>query len=112
MDEQVIRDLERVFDVSEIRTTTGQVMTSPSSISRDTVVKLVKEFPLDTVLRDLGVIAARELASFIEALALRPADYAGVEDIGSIVAERIMQALGRDSESFLGTFTAQLRTRG
>lgn len=112
MKKTLIADLQEVFGVSEVATTTGFVMVRPSSISNELVAKVVREFPLEAVLKDLGVVAARELANYIEAMAMRPADYAGMPDLGIVVAERIMQALGKDSEAFTDALTAQLRNRG
>jgi hypothetical protein len=107
-----IQDLEAVFGVSEVKTTTARVMTLPSTLTRELVTKVVQEFPLEAILRDLGTVTARELADYIETLALRPADYAGLPDLGSLVSERIMRALGKDSEVFLEALTTHLRLRG
>lgn len=112
MQKKAIKDLEAVFGLNEIKTTTGFVMVQPSSISHELVLKVVKEFPLDTIMKDLGVVVARELANYIEAMAMRPADYAEVEDLGTVVGDRIMQALGKDSQIFTDALRAQLRVRG
>ena len=107
-----LKDLSDVFGVVEVKTTAAKVMTSPSSISKELVTKILSEFPLDNVLRDLGVIVARELANFIEAHALRPADYADLPDLGDVLSERVMQELGKSPEAFTTGLVAQLKLRG
>lgn len=112
MSGSAVRDLEAVFGVSEVKTSAAKVMTSPSSISKELVTKIMKEFPLDVVFRDLGVACARELANFIEAHALRPADYAELPELGEMLSERLMQELGKDPQAFTTALLDHLRLRG
>jgi hypothetical protein len=112
MSGSTVRDLEAVFGVSEVKTSAAKVMTSPSSISKELVTKIMKEFPLDVVFRDLGVACARELANFIQAHALRPADYAELPDLGEMLSERLMQELGKDPQAFTVALIEHLRLRG
>lgn len=105
-----IEDLRTVF--SEWGLSTGEVMVRPDQLSKNVVAKLVSEFPLERVLYELGVIAARELANSIEALALRPADYVDLPDLAEDMSERLMQELGRSPDTFSNSFLAELRNRG
>lgn len=101
-------DLRSVFETLD----TGAVMAAPNTLTKQLVSKIVKEFSLDNVLRDLGVLTATELANSIESRALRPADYAELPDLAEMISERLMQELGRDLEIFNTAFLSQLRNRG
>lgn len=103
-------DLRAVF--GEWGPSTGDVMIAPNTLAKEVVAKVVKSFPLDKVLYELGIIAARELANNIEALALRPADYANLPDLSETMSERLMQELGKDPDMFANAFLTELRNRG
>jgi hypothetical protein len=105
--DQVLADLRSVFEGIA-----GMVMTSTDSISRELVTRIVKEFPLEETLRDLGVVAARELANHIESKGLRPAAYAELPNLSEIISERLMQELGKEPQVFTDAFLVQLRARG
>lgn len=114
-----VEDLDQIFGsdkprrvLSELRPVTGDVLVSPSELSRRLVKKIVRELPLNNILQDLGAIVARELADFIDASALRPADYADLPDLGEVLSERVMQELGRDPDAFSEALRNQLRLRG
>jgi hypothetical protein len=92
---------------------TGTVLTKPSTISDEVVEKLVCELPLKQALKDLGAVAAREVANAIETVALRPADYADLPDLPEKLAERLVAALeGKGLECFVESFVEHLRNRG
>jgi len=112
MSRSVLQDLGEVFGIAEVKTTAARVMTSPSSVTKELVNKIAKEFPLEGVMRDFGLVVARELANFIEAHALRPADYADLPDLGEALSERLMQELGKNPDTFTQALAAQLRLRG
>ena len=108
----VLEDLQDVFGEWVLRST-GQVMNSPSTISGEIACSVASEMDLDRVVKDLGIVAARELADRLESHALRPADYAVLDDIGQIVAKRLVSALrGNFMEVFLKSFQTTLRGRG
>lgn len=90
---------------------TGRVLTSPSRLSREKATKVCEEFPLDSVLRDLGAVAARELATALEGLNLRPADYAD-QDFQKVLAKRIADAVKSNPDAFAKAVTEQLKLRG
>jgi hypothetical protein len=87
-------------------------MTSPNSLTKELVCRIVKEFSLDTVFRDLGILVATALANTIESRGLRPADYAELPDLADDLSERLMQELGRNPDTFALAFLTQLRNRG
>lgn len=105
--DSALTDLRSVFEQS-----TGTVLITPDSISKDLVSKIVKEFPLEAVIRDIGVVAARELANHIEAKGLRAAGYAELPNLSETMSERLMQELGKEPQVFTDAFLTQLRARG
>lgn len=112
MSDDTLRDLAAVFGVTEVKTSAARVMNAPSTISKELVTKILKEFPLETVLHDLGIVVARELSNFVEAHALRPADYADLPNLGEVLSERLMQELGKDPDTFTQALVEYLKLRG
>lgn len=89
---------------------TSKVLTTPSSDLKKQVTTLVRSIPMDKLLREVGVVAARCVAEELEAHALRPADFASL-DLGSVLAARIANKV-RKSDEFADSFRAHMRRRG
>ena len=90
---------------------TGAVLTQPSGIDMELASQVLRQVSLDAVNRDLGVIAAREVADELERQGLRAADFANLPDFPAVVARRIVARLSR-SESFAEAFRQHLGMRG
>lgn len=89
---------------------TAQVLTTPSERDKKIALELVNELSTDLVLRDLAIIAAREVANVLESNGMRAADYADVADLPEKVAGMIKAKIG--SEYFLEALRDHLRGRG
>lgn len=72
---------------------------------------LADQVDLDGVLRDIGTIMARALADDLQQRALKPSDYANIEDLSVVLAARLAKALPK-SEAFARAFAEQLLMRG
>jgi hypothetical protein len=110
-------ELRRVFGLplpktEGIATTTGQVLTLPSGVSREQAYRCVKEYPLEGVLRDLATVAARDLADEMSQAGLRASDYADEEGLPKLLADRIIEELKAAPEVFEQTVRDQLKMRG
>lgn len=90
---------------------TAAVLTSPSKIDRELVAQVVKQVPLDAICKDIGAVAAREIANALQQYGLRPADFTDQPDLPAMVAKRIVGRLIR-SEEFSRSFTKYLSMRG
>lgn len=112
MDRNSLDTLEEIFGLDEVKTTTSRVLTAPSGITNGLVTDMLGEFELKPIMRDLGFIVAREIADQIEAMALRPADYAQLPDLAITVAQRLMHALALDDETFATSLVDNLKMRG
>ena len=73
MTREVVDELAAVFGLNEGPIPTGVVMTTPSSITREQAVQLAKSCRIRPIIRDLGALAAREMANELTAANLRPA---------------------------------------
>lgn len=105
----VLKDLETVFGET---IASGTVMIAPSGITIDLVTELLNTFELQPIMKDLGLIAARVLADKIEAMTLRPADYADLPDLATLLSQRLMHELAKDDETFANSLISNLRLRG
>ena len=89
---------------------TAQVLTMPSDRDRDIAMSHLKELQVDPIVRDLAIIAAREVANLLESKGLRAADYADTTDMPQVVAAAVRKKIG--SEYFEAVFRDHLRNRG
>lgn len=105
----VLKDLENVFGEA---VASGRVMTTPSGLTIDLVKDILDKFDLAQIMKDLGLVVAREIADKIESVALRPADYADLPDLSAIVSQRLMHELAKDNETFANSLISNLRNRG
>lgn len=90
---------------------TAAVLVTPSGISMELAAQAVRKMSMDRVFRDIGAIAAREVANELESQGLRPADYANLEDLPRVVGKRITSYLLR-SEEFSRALLQALQARG
>lgn len=90
---------------------TGAVLTRPSGIDLEIATQVLRQVALDSIDRDLGAVAAREVANELERHGLKPADFAHLPDFPPIVAQRIVSRLVK-SEEFARAFRKYLGMRG
>lgn len=90
---------------------TGAVLTKPSGIDMELATQLLKQMSLDAVFRDLGAVAAREVADEMDRHALKPSDFANLPDFPMVVAKRIVARLV-GSEEFSRSLQKYLGMRG
>lgn len=110
---QIRDELRNVFGLQEGPIGTGTVLLTPSTVLKAQAIDIARRCPLRGVLRDLGAVAAREVANEMQASGLRPADYADHREIADIVLERIAKMLLDDTGSeFAASVRDHLRVRG
>lgn len=90
---------------------TAAILVRPSTIDMELAAQVVKRTSMDRVCRDLGAVAAREVADELQRQGLKPADFATLEDLPQVVAKRIAVRLLR-SEEFSRSFLQHLGMRG
>jgi hypothetical protein len=93
-------------------TATAQVMNLPSGVTRELASQAIDQIDLDLILRDLGALVAREIANELDAMALRPADYAHLPDLPQLMARKVAKALSAVPEVFAAALIEQLKLRG
>lgn len=90
---------------------TGAVLTRPSGIDMELAAQVLRKVSLDSISRDLGAIAAREVANELDRHGLKPSDFADLPDFPLVVAKRIVARLTK-SEEFAKSFRQYLGMRG
>jgi len=91
---------------------TAQVLMTPSTREKQIATKAVdEELAVDLIVRDLAIVAAREVANVLERYAMRAADYADTPEMWQNALKKITNAL-RDREAFASTFQEHLQARG
>ena len=91
---------------------TAQVLTLPSGVTKELAQQAIETVDLDPVLRDIGIIVAREIANELDAMALRPADYVGLPDMPQMVAARLAGELAAAPQVFVQALLQSLQSRG
>lgn len=108
----VVDQLNDVFGLSEGPVSTAVVLNTPGSILRAQAIVLAKECRVAPLTRDLGALAAAEMANEMMASNVRPADFADQEEIGKILRDRIIRELIERPENFYRALGEHLRSRG
>lgn len=90
---------------------TGAVLTRPSKLDMELASKVISVIPIDRILRDLGVVAARELADEFERRGLKPSDYRNLEGVSQKIATMIAKSVTK-SEVFDRALREHLGMRG
>ena len=109
---KALDQLASALGLNEGPVSTGVVLTTPGSITRAQAVTLAKDCRIDPLLRDLGALAAAEMANEMSAANLRPADFADHEEIGMILRDRLIKQLLDKPDSFYRALGEHLRARG
>ena len=109
-----VEDLKAVFGdpKTEGYTTTAKVMILPAGVTKDLAAQAIEQIDLGPILRDFGVILAREIANELERMALRPADYADLPDMPQMVAARVAGELAAAPPEFIGPLIDNIKLRG
>lgn len=111
---KILEEIEEIFGKqnNESFLDTARVLGGPSQISREMAAQSVQSINLTQILKDLGVSAAQQIANDLEALGLRPADYADLPDLPQTVTRLLIQALQKMPTEFVLALLEQLKLRG
>lgn len=109
-----IEDLKSVFGdpTTEGLTTTSKVLILPSGVTKDLASQAIEQLDLGIVMRDIGIIMAREIADELIRMALRPADYIDLPEMPQMVAARVGAELSLAPPEFLEALIEGLKARG
>lgn len=91
---------------------TGKVLVMPSGVTRDLAAQAIADIDTSPIMRDIGVIVARQIATELQQMALRPADYASLPDLPQMVAARLGAELATAPDVFVASLLEQLRLKG
>jgi hypothetical protein len=91
---------------------TGTVLTMPSGVTKELAANAIEALDLEPIMRDIGIIVAREIADVLQTMALRPADYVILPDMPQMVAARIGAELSQAPNPFVRALIEQLKLRG
>ena len=100
------------FLKAEAATTTGNVLTLPSSLTKDMAKELADKLPVNNIIHDLAVIVAKELGNQLTAMSLRPTDYADIKDLPDLMIERLIEELAKKPDLFFKTFKDHISIQG
>lgn len=110
---KALEELRRVLDDKhENLNSTAKVLTLPSGVTREVASQAIEALNLAPVLRDVGLMLAREISDELERMALRPADYADLPDMPQLVAARLGAELSKAPTEFVEALLEQMRLRG
>jgi hypothetical protein len=109
-----VEDLRVVFGEpqEEGYTTTAKIMILPAGVTKDLAAQAIEQIDLSPIMRDIGVIVAREISNELQAMALRPADYTDLPDMPQMVASRIAGELAAAPLEFVQALIEHIRIRG
>ncbi len=89
---------------------TAQVLTMPSDRDRKIAMSFLQDLQVEPIVRDLAIIAAREVANVLETNGLRASDYSDSTDMPAKVAAMVKKKIS--GEYFEAVFRDHLRNRG
>lgn len=114
MTANAVEDLQTVFGEPQAEgyTTTSKVLVLPAGVTKDLATQAIEQLDVGPILRDIGIIVAREIADELQAMALRPADYVDLPDMPQMVAARIGSELAAAPPEFIQALIGQLKLRG
>ena len=90
----------------------GRVMIMPSRMTTDQAETLVSKMSLAPVMRDVASVAAREVTNVLLLHGLRPADYADLPELPTMVAKKLVDTLNGVPEEFSNTLADTIRMLG
>lgn len=107
-------ELKKIFGepTSEGFVSTGRVLTLPSAVSGEIANQVIATMDLTQILKDIGAVVAQQLATDLEAMALRPADYALLPDMPQMLAQRVAKELAKAPTEFTAALVDRLKLRG
>jgi hypothetical protein len=89
----------------------GRVLVAPTKVDKESVLKMAEEVPLDDLAADVGVVLAQFIATSIEQMGLRPADY-WKTDLPVVLAKRLAKAMTNPTPEFVSFVQGNIRGRG
>jgi len=113
---QTLKELQQILtpqtEGAVAVTTTAKVMTMPSSATMAMAQRVVEDLPLRPIMRDLGVVCSRVIGDELEARALRPADYADLEELPRELCTLLAKTIAQVPEEFVFALVEHLKMRG
>lgn len=112
-----LRELQQILSPPQTEgavavTTTARVLNMPSSATVAIAQRVVEDLPLQPIMHDLGVVCARVIGDELLARALRPADYADLEELPHELCELIAKTVAQVPEDFVFALVEHLKMRG
>lgn len=105
--------LKRFFQTEDLLPAgSATALITPSTLTKDLAKSLAESVALDPVMHDLAVVVAKALGTKLITSGLRPADYAGLDDIPDGLIERIIEELAQKPDLFFKTFQVTLKLQG
>ncbi len=104
--------LKDIFPVEENIFATGAVLTAPTLSMKSVAEETIRSIDFSVVLRDVGIIVAREICTELEGMGLKPSDYVSLEKMPEEVAKRLAKELAKAPSQFVETLLEQMRLRG
>ena len=104
-------ELRKVF-IPESSANTARILTLPSGVTKTLATELVAELPLDSLVSELAVATSKLVGTKLLTSALRPSDYADMNDLPDSLLERIIEELASKPEVFFKTFQETLKLQG
>ena len=107
-------DLRKILQepLGEAYVSTGRVLTLPSGVTTEVAAQTIASMDLTQILKDIGSVAAMQIAQDLEAMALRPADYALLPNLAEMVAQRIAKELAKVPTEFTSALVERMKLRG
>lgn len=108
------KELEAIFGAmtETYSSDTARALSMPGGVTKEIAAQAVENLDLAPILRDIGLIVARQIATDLEAMALRPADYVDLPDMPQMVAARLGAELSTAPTDFVAALLEQLKSRG
>lgn len=109
-----LQDLRRILaePKTESFASTGKVMVAPSGVTRELAQQAIEAMDLTEILGEIGAVVGAKIASDLEAMSLRPADYAVLPDMSLAVAKRLGTQIAKAPTEFTAALMDRLRLRG
>lgn len=92
---------------------TGRVLTTPSDSDSEAAIKVIDEFTMDPVVRDLAILTAQHYGDVLQSKGLRPSDFSHLSDIPDKLFKALTKRLrGKGKPYFIEVFKEHLGYRG
>jgi len=104
--------LKKYFAIEAHVASTGSTMLLPSTLTKATAVALADKLPIESLLRGVAALLAKEMGHQLLTSALRPADYQDMRDLPDALIERLIEELAKKPDLFFKEFQDALKIQG